>query len=39
MMAHTELYKNLKTGIWHECMATKTKLENIMVNLHKEKRT
>ena len=36
-MAHVGLHENLKTGIWTECSATATKLENIMVNPHKEK--
>ena len=37
LMMHTELHKNLKTGIWPECAATATKLKNIMVNPYKEK--
>ena len=37
MMAHIGLHENLKNGIWPKCAATKTKLENIMVNPHEEK--
>ena len=36
-MAHTGLHENLKTGLWPKCAATSSKLENIMVNTHKEK--
>ena len=37
MMIHAVLHENLKTGLSPECTATATKLENIMVNPHKEK--
>ena len=37
MMPHLGLNENLKTGIWTKCVATATKLENIMINQHKEK--
>ena len=37
MMAHAELYEKLKIGLWTKYVATVTKLENIMVNLHEEK--
>ena len=37
MMVHEGLHENIKTGIWPECAATTTKLENIKVNPHKEK--
>ena len=37
MMAHTGLQKNLMTGLWLECGTTTTKIENMMVNPHKEK--
>ena len=37
MMAHVGLHENLKTGIWPKRAATTTKLENIMVDPHKEK--
>ena len=37
MMAHSGIYENLKTGLWPECAANATKLENIMVKPHKEK--
>ena len=36
-MALSGLHENLKTDLWPKCMATATKLENIMVNPHKEK--
>ena len=36
MMAHAELYEKLKIGLWTKYVATVTKLENIMVNLHEE---
>ena len=35
MMELTGLHEKLKTGIWTKWMATVTKLENIMVNPHK----
>ena len=34
MMVHTGLHENLKNGLWIKCVATATKLENIMVNPH-----
>ena len=37
MMAYVGLHENLKTGIWPKSAITATKLENIMVNPHKEK--
>ena len=37
MMAHVGLNDNLKTGLWPECAATTTKLENITVNPHNGK--
>ena len=37
IMVHAGLHENLKTGLWQECVATATKLENIMVNPHEEK--
>ena len=37
IMVHTGLNDTLKTGLWPECAATVTELENILVNLHKEK--
>ena len=36
-MVHVGIHENLKTGLWPVCAATETKLENIMVNPHKEK--
>ena len=39
LMEHAGLHKNPKTGLWTECATTATKLENIMVNPHKEKCT
>ena len=36
-MVHMGLHENLKTYLWSECAATAIKLENIMVNPHKEK--
>ena len=38
MMAHAEINEKLNNGLWIKCAATATKLENIMVNPHKEKR-
>ena len=37
MMTQVGLHENLRTGIWPDCAATATKLENIMVNPHKNK--
>ena len=37
MMAHTGIHENLKTVLWPEFVSTAAKLENIMVNPHKEK--
>ena len=37
MMSHTGINENPKTDLWTECASTTTKLENIMVNPHKEK--
>ena len=37
MMTHSGLHKNLKTGLWPECAANATKIENIMVNPYEEK--
>ena len=37
MMSHAELHENLNTGLCRKCVATATKLENIMVNPHEEK--
>ena len=37
MMAHARIHENLNTGLWSECAATATKLENIMINLHGKK--
>ena len=37
IMAHVVLHKNLKTQLYPECAETMTKLENIMLNPHKEK--
>ena len=37
MVTHTGLHENFKTGIWPECAATATKLENIMIKTHEEK--
>ena len=37
MMEDAGLHKDLKTGIWPECVAITTKLGNIMVNPNKEK--
>ena len=37
IMAHAGLHENLNTGLWPICASTPTKLENILVNLHKEK--
>ena len=34
---NTGLHENLKTVLWPKCVATVTKLENIMVNPHEEK--
>ena len=31
-MSHMGLHENLNDGLWPECVATATKLENIMVN-------
>ena len=39
MMAHAGLHENLKTGLWPECAATATKIENMMVNPHEEQFT
>ena len=39
MMTHTGLNENLNTDQWLECASTMTKLENIMLNPHKEKCT
>ena len=36
-MEDAGLHKDLKTGIWPECVAITTKLGNIMVNPNKEK--
>ena len=35
MMKHTRLHENLNTCLWPKCAATATKIENIMVSLHK----
>ena len=35
-MAHTVLNKNLKTVLWTKCAATTIKLENIVLNPHKD---
>ena len=35
-MAHAGLHENLNTGLWSECEATATKLENIVVNSQKK---
>ena len=35
MLSHEEIHGNLNIGLWPECAATATKLENIMVNPHK----
>ena len=37
MMNHRVLNEKLNTDLWPECAETTTKLENILVNLHKEK--
>ena len=37
IMTHPGLHENLKTCLWTKCTATTTKLENVMVNTHKEK--
>ena len=37
MMAQSRTYKKLKTGIWNECAAAMTKLENTMVTPHEDK--
>ena len=37
MMTNAEIHENLNTGLWNKCVATATKLENIMVNSHEEK--
>ena len=34
---HVGLYKNINMGLCPECVTTMTKLENIMVNPHKNK--
>ena len=34
MMVHMGIDKYLKTRLWPNCAATKTKIENIMVNPH-----
>ena len=36
MMRHMGLHEKLNTDIWPKCMKTVTKLENTMVNPHKE---
>ena len=36
-MAHAGIRENFKGGIWTGYTETITKLENIMVNLHKDK--
>ena len=36
IMAHTGIHKNPNTILWPEWTATMTKLENVMVNPHKE---
>ena len=36
MMDHVGLYEKLKTGLYPKSVSTATKLENIMVNPHKE---
>ena len=37
MIAHKVLHDKLKTGLWTKFVATATKLEDVMVNLHEEK--
>ena len=37
MMAHMGLYYNPKTGLWTEFTETANTLENIMLNMYKEK--
>ena len=37
MMTHVGIYENLNTGIWTKFAATATKLENVIVNPHKDK--
>ena len=37
MTAYVVIHENLKNGLRHKCAATPTKLENIIVKLHKEK--
>ena len=37
MIVYTGIHGNLNTGLWPEFTANATKLENIMVNPHKEK--
>ena len=37
IMLHAGLHENLNNGICPKCAATTTKIENIMVNPHKEK--
>ena len=37
VFVHEELQKNITSGIWSECIATMTKLENIMGSPHKDK--
>ena len=36
MIDHVGIHENFKTGLWPECMSTATKIENMMVNPHKE---
>ena len=37
MTTHSGIHKNINTGPWTKCVATATKLENIMVKSHEEK--
>ena len=34
MMKYTGLHDKLNTRTWTECVATMTKLKNIMINIH-----
>ena len=37
IVGHSGLHEILKTGLWTKFAETATKLENVMVNQHKEK--
>ena len=39
MVEYAVIHENLKTGLCPKCAATATKLENIMINPHKERFT